>query len=148
MKKTYVKAIVCILALGIFFITSGRAMAETISLNKLTDAEILSLLKEVQSEVVNRGIEKSATLHTGQYVGGKDIPVGSYKLICKPDATQSGILRLIAAEANPVTGSSYLIHEAILRESDQTFYINITEGVLLDIPVTSQLIVSGGIMFI
>ena len=50
---------------------------EIIDMSRFSDAEIVALLDQVQTELVNRKIEKTAVLRSGRYVGGKDIPAGA-----------------------------------------------------------------------
>lgn len=59
--------------------------AEKVDLSNYSNDEILELLLQVQQEVVDRKIAKTATLTAGSYTVGKDLPSGSYILYCKYD---------------------------------------------------------------
>lgn len=51
---------------------------EVIDFSAYSDDEIAELLKEINQEVVDRRLEKSAKLEPGVYTVGVDIPAGSY----------------------------------------------------------------------
>ena len=70
-RRLFCLLIVCLL-LG------SVACADSINLSSLSDAEIVDLLNKVNAEIVSRGINKTAKLPQGAYIGGKDIPVGKY----------------------------------------------------------------------
>ena len=77
MKKTLVLfLIVCLLAVPVAFASAEDAA----DLSSLNDEQLVALLAEVQSEIVARHIEKTASLTAGTYIGGRDIPAGSYVL--------------------------------------------------------------------
>ena len=71
MKRIVIGVLICLLLCQFSY-------ADTIQLDTLTDDEIVQLLQDVQQEVVDRKIEKSAQLISGDYIIGKDIPVGAY----------------------------------------------------------------------
>lgn len=77
MKKTLALIlIVCLLAVPAVY-----ASAEDVTdLSVLNDEQLVALLAEVQTEIVARHIEKTASLPAGTYIGGRDVPVGSYVL--------------------------------------------------------------------
>lgn len=141
------RTILCILAISILIIISNTTLAETVDMSKYTDGEIISLLERIQGEVVSRGIERTATIEAGQYIGGKDIPVGSYILICKMDANHHGIIWLFAADDNLENDYQSKLYEHISFDREESFYINIEEGSILNVPFTAQLRISSGVMF-
>ena len=61
-------------------LNSSIIFASEIDLSGYSDEDLISLLQSVQQEIVDRKIEKSATLEIGRYIGGSDIPAGSYTL--------------------------------------------------------------------
>ena len=73
------------------------ALADTIDLSALSNDEIVDLLGRVNQELIARGIQKSATLPAGKYVGGKDLPAGAYIITCKTDDAHHGIVWVSAA---------------------------------------------------
>jgi len=69
------KVLALLIALWLMVCTAG---AETIDLSMMTDSEIITLLEQVNSEVVSRGIAKTAKLPQGTYIVGRDLPAGRY----------------------------------------------------------------------
>lgn len=66
----------CLLTVCVLLVPA--AFAGTVDLSAMSDAEIISLLNEVNTELVNRGINRTATLPKGAYIAGKDLPAGRY----------------------------------------------------------------------
>ena len=81
MKRT----ISVIFFLLIMLLSVTPAVADSVDLSTFDNDALLELLQQVQQEVVNRKLEKSATLLAGNYIVGKDLPRGSYILKCKYD---------------------------------------------------------------
>ena len=71
--------------------------ASTVDLSAMTNDEIIALLGQVNQEIVSRGIQKSASLPAGKYVGGKDLPVGALH------ARQTKIIMGSSGYLQPVT---------------------------------------------
>ncbi len=81
MKRT-ISVILCLL---LVLSSVTLALADTVDLSTFDNDALLELLQQVQQEVVNRKLAKSATLPAGSYIVGKDLPSGSYILNCKYD---------------------------------------------------------------
>lgn len=75
------RRLVCLLLVSLLLIPA--ALADTVDLSSMSDDEIVALLTQVNNEVVSRGINKTATLPQGSYIGGKDLPAGKYIFVCK-----------------------------------------------------------------
>ena len=63
-------------------ICTGFAVSEGIDLAGLNDDELVALMGQVQAEIVARHIAGTATLSSGTYIAGRDIPAGSYTYTC------------------------------------------------------------------
>ena len=74
--SVFFRRFVCCLMVCLLLIPA--ALADTINLSSLSDAEIVDLLNRVNAEIVSRGINKTAKLPQGAYIAGKDIPAGKY----------------------------------------------------------------------
>ena len=74
--SVFCRRFVCCLMVCLLLIPA--ALADTINLSSLSDAEIVDLLNRVNAEIVSRGINKTAKLPQGAYIAGKDIPAGKY----------------------------------------------------------------------
>ena len=70
------KKLILLLVALLLVACAGIALSEGIDLAGLSDNEIVAMLNRVQKEVVDRHIERTATLASGAYIGGKDIPAG------------------------------------------------------------------------
>ena len=70
------------LLLVLAMLLSLGAAAEEIELAHLSDEQVVALMQRVQEEIAARHIEKTATLASGSYIAGKDIPVGAYVYTC------------------------------------------------------------------
>ena len=91
MKKTLALILtVCLLAAPMAFASAEN----TTDLSLLKDEQLVALLAEVQSEIVARHIEKTASLPAGTYIGGRDVPAGSYVLATAGTEDEFGIVSL------------------------------------------------------
>ncbi len=136
-----------ILVIGILFMGSLTTGAETVDMGKYSNEEIISLLDLVQKEIASRGIERTAIIPAGQYMGGKDIPAGSYILVYKTDENHHGIVWLSAADDNLDEEYPSKLYEHISFNREEMFYIDVEDGGILNVPFTSQLSISVGILF-
>ena len=129
------------------------AMAESIDLSAYDDDALIALLDEVQREVVDRNIERTAELKAGRYIAGKDLPVGRYTLYMKyeseymwgtveiyPDGDTSAdpkFYEMVFSESNPVAST----------KSEGSWSITLEEGDLLYCSDPISLTISAGIQF-
>ena len=141
------KSVASVLTAIIVLIVFPSALTENLAFDQYKNEDLIELLLEVQAEVVSRGIEKTATLEAGQYVGGKDIPVGSYVLICKTDADHHGIVWLSAANDNLDTDYPSKLFDHIGFNKESSYYIHIEDGDILHVPFSVQLRISAGVVF-
>lgn len=82
MKVTgFFRRLFCLLLVSLLVVPF--ALADKVDLSSMTDDEIVALLTQVNNEVVSCGINKTATLPQGSYIGGKAIPAGKYIFVCK-----------------------------------------------------------------
>ena len=148
MKHGWMKraaALICLIALVISCLLA--AAAETVDLSGFSNDEVEALLKQVQEEIVSRGIEKTASLEAGRYTGGLDVPAGSYTLYCKTNEDQHGIVWLSAANDDLDNNYPSLLYDHVGFSSEASYYITIEEGGILNLPFPCQLKISGGVMF-
>ena len=143
------RTLVCVgmVMLCLVFSTVGAISEELIDMSQYFDDEIISLIAQFQTELVNRGIEKTASLKAGKYIGGKDIPAGAYVLICKTDSDHHGIVWLSAADDDLENDYPSKLYEHISFDKEETFYIEIEEGGILNLPFAAELQISGGVLF-
>ena len=143
MKKTLALIlIVCLLAVPAVY-----ASAEDVTdLSGLNDEQLVALLAEVQTEIVARHIEKTASLPAGTYIGGRDVPAGSYVLATAGTEDEFGIVSLRSVN-DPAEGYPSKLYE--LKDGDDSYsvFVTIEEGDTLILPFPYTLTISGGVMF-
>lgn len=135
----------CLVLAGLLF--ALPAMAETIDLSKLSDDEIVALLDSVNAEVVSRGINKTASLPQGSYIGGKDLPAGRYIFVCKATGNDWGNVT-VKSEG----GSGKLIIWEVVSapsegEDPETIFITLNDGDELKSGVPFTLTIMSGAIF-
>ena len=124
--------------------TAGEVV-EIIDLSPFTDEEIVALLNQVQAEIAARNIEKTALLHAGTYIGGKDIPAGSYVLSSAGAEDQAGIVSLRSVN-DPEDDWPSKLYEFTNAENGYSVFITVEIGDTLILPFPDNLTISGGAM--
>lgn len=126
---------------------STAARAETASdLSHLSNDELLTLLADVQQEVVSRRLGKTARLLAGTYVVGYDIPAGVYTLCADGQDDQSGSLYLRTTR-DPDGNYTSKLYEYIDAADQYAAYVRLEEGDVLELPFPFTLTVFAGVMF-
>ena len=123
------------------------ALADKVDLSSFTDDEIVELLDQVNSELVSRGIEKSATLQAGKYTVGKDLPAGAYIITCETDANHHGIVW--ASDPTDDLDNQYpsVLYKHVSFNEKEQFRITLEDGGILNLPFTATLTISTGLIF-
>ena len=147
MKRRFGLALVVFLLLVSTFIATAQAVTETIDLSQLSDEEIISLMDQVNNEIVKRGIEKTAKLSKGTYIVGVDIPAGKYTYTCLAQGDEWGSVTVYADKGQ----GDQLLWEIVSapeegNESDKV-YMDLHEGEQLKSGVPFSLTVQTGIKF-
>lgn len=140
------KAIVLFIITAIFVIGTVPTFAESLSLTTYSDADLISLLEDVQSEIVARHIEKTALLKAGTYIGGRDIPAGNYILTSAGVEGDSGIVSLRSVN-DPLDDWPSKLYEFKDYEDSFSVYITVEEGDTLELPYPYNLTISAGVQF-
>ena len=134
------------LIVSLIAVSTSISFAEEVDLSSYSDNELLTLLGWVQGEIVARHIEKTAQLPTGTYVGGKDIPVGTYVLTAAGAEKEYGIVYLRSVN-DADDDWPFKLYEFNKAEEHRSFYITIDDGDMLALPFAYTLTISGGVMF-
>ena len=118
-RKYVISVMLAVLVMGgcVFADENGRSGG--VDLSQYSDEEVVNLLNQVQTELVNRQIEKTATLEKGTYTVGKDIPAGEYVLFKGADSGDGGIVWLRAAD-DPEDDWPSKLYEYVGREEEST----------------------------
>ena len=143
MKKTLVLfLIVCLLAVPVAFASAEDAA----DLSSLNDEQLVALLAKVQSEIVARHIEKTASLTAGTYIGGRDIPAGSYVLATAGTKDDYGIVSLRSVN-DPAEEYPSKLYEYKDGDDIYSVFVTIDEGDTLILPFPYTLTISSGVKF-
>ena len=143
MKKTLALIlIVCLLAVPAVY----SSAEDVTDLSVLNDEQLVALLAEVQTEIVARHIEKTASLPAGTYIGGRDVPAGSYVLATAGTEDEFGIVSLRSVN-DPAEGYPSKLYE--LKDGDDSYsvFVTIEDGDTLILPYPYTLTISGGAKF-
>lgn len=141
------KIMTLILTLCLLVASSIIAIAEeSMDFSSYSDADLLELLADVQSEVAARKIEKTAHLTAGTYIGGRDIPVGSYTLATDGVEGEYGIVSLRSVN-DPEDDYPSKLYEFKNGEDVYSVFIMVEEGDTLILPFPYTLTISSGVMF-
>ena len=136
-----------VLALVIILVLLGStAMASAVDFSTMTDEEIIELVENAYSEIVSRGIEKTAILKQGSYTGGKDIPAGKYYLESYDTEKAYGIISILPYDHVEDRCDFELYDNAEMRRHS-SYYISLDEGDVLKIPYQFKLTITTGIKF-
>ena len=141
------KILALILLACLLTISATTAFAEGIlDLSGYTDSELVDLLAEVQGEIADRKIEKTALLTAGTYIGGRDIPVGTYILATAGTEEEYGIVSLRSVN-DPADDFPSKLYKHKHGDDVYSVFVTIEEGDTLILPFPYTLTISGGVMF-
>jgi hypothetical protein len=115
-------------------------------ISTFTDEELRVLLMQLQAEFAARGLAGTAQLPGGTYVGGLDLPVGSYVLACDGSSTdyQCGDLNLLSFHGEE---EEYRLDEFLGNNHVYSYYVRLGEGDVLTLPYTHTISVYTGLQF-
>lgn len=131
----------------VFLMLTPAVFAEIPDLSGLTDDEIVELLGIINEELVRRGINKSAELPAGKYVGGRDLPAGAYIISCKTDENHHGIVWVSAANDDLKNDYPSILYDHVSFSSEEQYRVTIEEGGILNLPFTATVTISSGLFF-
>lgn len=146
MKQTgFFRRLLCVLLIALFL--APAALADTVNLSSMTDDEIIALLTQVNQEIVNRGINKTARLPKGGYIAGRDLPAGRYILTVLATGSDWGNLTVKTDEGNGKMTLWEVVSAPENGEDPQTFFISLSKGDKLDCSVPFSLTIMNGVVF-
>ena len=146
-----IAALVVLMGIGSYDVRAQEPASEVevteaeaiIDLSDFTDDEIIALLKQLQNEIVSRGIEKTAELKEGYYVVGQDIPVGKYTVTKVESAIDEEAEVFIY---DNMTDKNELV-EWELETSEDVCSVSLVEGNIFFVRGQVTLAVSPGVTF-
>lgn len=99
----------------------------------LNDEELKSLYIAIKEELMERKLWDTSFLPAGVYIGGLNLPVGSYELTLR----DSGIIRAYRDYETFLEGGENYIYYTF-HDSDTLFTLTLTEGVCWVIPMDAM----------
>ena len=131
----------------VFLLLMPSAMADSINLSSLSDAEVVELLGRVNAELASRGINKTAKLPQGAYVAGKEIPAGRYIFTVMATGNDWGNVTVYSEGGK----GKQLLWEVVSApekgEDPETIFITLEEGDQLKSGVPFSLTIMSGAIF-
>ena len=119
----------------------------TADLAGLTDEELVALMTRVQEEIVARRIEGTATLASGTYIAGRDIPAGSYIYTCLAAGDDWGNVTIYTEKGE----GKQLFWEVVSAPHEgsepESFFITLNEDDQLKSGVPFSLTIYAGVSF-
>lgn len=148
MKKVFSVVLATLLGFSCLIGFAQEAVTDGgIDLSVYSETELVDLLDLVQNEIVTRGIEKTAILTEGNYVGGQSIPVGTY-LISLANTEAEYNCQVFLRGAGPTNDNNNIKSNTYLdKDCTGTVHITIEEGDQLFISDSCYLTISRGLVF-
>lgn len=140
MKKKTLIIIAIALAL---IVVSVSAASISFDFSKYSDEELISLETALQAEKISRGMAKQATITSGKYTVGVDIPAGTYKV----ETAKGGADHLYVRNSKGKTIGSYAIGTA--SDRSPIGKLELTDGDTIEFDSCTLIftVYSGGITF-
>lgn len=141
----FFRRFMCVLLVCLLFLPA--ALADAIDLSGMSDDEIVALLTQVNDEVVRRGINKTATLPQGSYIGGKDLPAGKYIFVCQAKGDDWGNVTVKTEGGSGKLVIWEVVSAPAEGEEPETIFITLGEGDELKSGVPFTLTIMSGAIF-
>lgn len=137
----------------IFSVTT--VSASVIDFSQYSDEEVTEILAEVNQEISNRGILKTAHLEKGIYLVGRDIPAGTYTLHCIYNESDGAADCSIYSDYNDMGWDTILDYIPVFPADYDTLYdrgeltrvIRLEEGYGVSIDYPMDLTIFKGVIF-
>ena len=144
------KRFIALLLIMIMATMTVNVWADNLDLSGYDDTALVELLGQVQQEVVDRHIEKTAELQAGDYIGGRDVPEGTYVWHCMASGDDWGNVTVYSLDENG-DHDKQLFWEVVSApeagEEQDSFLITINEGDELSSSVPFSLTIYAGAAF-
>lgn len=123
------------------------ALADAIDLSALSNDEIVTLLDKVNAEVASRGINKTAKLPQGSYIGGQDLPVGKYIFTCMATGDDWGNITVYTEGGKGRQMLWEIMSAPKEGEEPATCFVTLNEGDQLKSGIPFALTIMSGAIF-
>lgn len=139
------KFILCCLLAFCFSVTCTASDNSLPDLTQYTNDQLTELLQNINVEIVNRGLSKTASLAAGTYICGKDFPAGSYD-ISKTDNTKP-ITIYIGTSNEDGTLNEPFTGQTIFSNDDEAYHYTFSDKDFFRSTEAVQLTINTGIIF-
>ena len=150
MKRIIALLITVMTTLTVMTVMTAGVWAEELDLSVYDDTALVGLLEQVQQEVVDRHIEKTAQLQEGVYICGRDIPVGTYVWTCTASGEDWGNVTVYSLDEEG-KHDKQLFWEIVSTpeegEEQESFLITVNDGEELSSQVPFSLTIYAGAVF-
>lgn len=141
MKKLIANIIICSILLG----TTCLA-ASSINLSDLTDDELIELQYDVLQEMMDRHVNKTASLKAGTYICGIDFPAGSYDINPQDGVTEYSVTGGTVEDNGDLGGVD--IYESYNEEdTDKTYHGTFVENMWIEVDEPFTMTIFSGAVF-
>lgn len=147
MKKTILQRILPLFAALFLACNPLPALAQEVDLAGMTDQEIILLVQQINQQLMDRGIEKTATLAKGSYYAGQEIPAGQYLFTCLATGNEWGYVTICTERGKGEQVFLELCLAPDEGEEPESFYITLKEGERLKSDVPFSLTILPGVVF-
>ena len=144
------KRFIALLLITIMTTVTVNVWADSLDLSGYDDTALVELLGQVQQEVADRHIEKTAELQAGDYIGGRDVPEGTYVGHCMASGDDWGNVTVYSLDENGAHDKQLLwevVSAPEAGEEQDSFLITINEGDELSSSVPFGLTIYAGAAF-
>lgn len=141
---------VYILIAAMIITVNVNVWAVDIDLSVYDDVALVELLQQVQQEMADRNIEKTAELAGGKYIAGRDFPAGTYIWTCRATGDDWGNVTVYSldAEGKHDNQKFWQVSGAPEEgEEPESYLITINEGEELSSGIPFSLTIYAGAKF-
>lgn len=139
MKKIVVACFICI----VLFVSSVCIASGDYDFSSYSNEELISLETAIQAEKISRGMAKSATVYSGKYIIGVDLPAGTYRV----ETSKGAADHLEVYNASGKRIASYAIGTSSNRSPIGKLELHDGEIIEFDSCTLIFTVYSGGIVF-
>lgn len=136
----------CILVFLMIAALAASAMAD-FDMSALSDDEIQVLARQIDEEMVARGLPKTATLPKGAYIAGRDIPAGSYIYTCLATGDDWGNVTVYSDGGEGDQLLWNVVSAPDDGEEPDSIFVRLNDGDEFKSGVPFSLTIAGGILF-
>lgn len=141
------RKLMAVLLVLVIMVCSSLSLAEEIDISTLNDDELVTLMAQVQEEIVARHIEGNANLACGTYIVGRDIPAGSYIYTCMASGSDWGNMTIYSEKGEGDQLFWKVVSAPVDGEEPDSYFITLNPDDQLKSGVPFSLTIYAGVTF-